>query len=158
MNQEAIGKANNIYDEGSMSELYEFIQPFLNKDDPYALYLYSLFSLEGWNESDEEYDKRYVDSLTKAAEGNVAEAMYRLSSLYFTGDSVDLNIDIGKSYLDRAMELNFGLAKLSVGINLYHGSNGYPKNIDKSVELVTDSFNDGVEGAEEVLKKIKASI
>ncbi len=155
MDQIAIDKANEIYDKGSMSELYKFIKPFLEKEDPYAFYLYSRFSLEEWNESDEEYDRRYVDSLAKAAEGNVVEAMYRLSSLYFTGDTVEQNIEIGKSYLDKALALNYGPAKLSVGINLCYGSNGYEKNIDRAVEVVSEAVSENVEGATEALERIK---
>ena len=156
MDQEAIDRAKKIYDEGDMEELHEFIKPFLEKNDPYAFYFYSRSSLK--NESNEEYDKRYVDSLIKAAKGNVPEAMYQLSALYFTGDTVELDVHKGKDYLDRAMELNYGFAKLSVGVNLYYGSNGYPKNIEKAVEIVTEAVQDNVEDASEVLEKIKASI
>jgi TPR repeat protein len=130
----------------------------LEKDDPYVLYFCSSFSLSEWDESNEDYDNRYVDYLTKAAEGNVAEAMCRLSSLYFTGEIVAVNIEIGKGYLDRAMELNLGLAKLLVGVNAYYGSNCYPKDIEKAVELVSEAARDNVEDAFEVLEKIKASI
>ncbi len=153
MDQEKIDKANKIYDEGPMAELHKFIKPFLEKNDPYAFYFYSRFSLA--NESNEEYDKRYVDSLTKAAKGNVPEAMYQLSALYFNGDTVELDIEKGKYYLNKAMELNFGFARLSVGINFYYGSNGYPKNIDKAVEIVSEASKDNIEGASEALEKMK---
>ncbi len=156
MNQEDISRAKALSAEGLVSELYEFIKPFLEKDDPYALYFYSGFSLVEMNESDEEYDKRYVDLLTKAAAANVPEALYRLSTLYFAGDTVELNVEMGKCYLDRSLDLNFGPAKLTVGISLYYGSNGYPKNIEKAVELISDAEKLNIEGASEFLKKINA--
>ena len=155
MDQDAIDKANKLYDRGSMPRLYNFIKPFLEADDPYALYLSSRFSLSKWKESDEEYDKRYVDSLTKAAEGNVAEAMHQLAALYFVGDGVELDVEKGKSYLDSAMRLNYGIAKFSVGINTYYGSNGYSKDIEKAFELVSEAVQDNVEDAPEVLEKLK---
>jgi TPR repeat protein len=155
MNQEAIDKANKFYDEGSISELYEFIKPFLENDDPYALYFSSRFSLGGWNETDDQFDKRSVEALTKAAEADVVEALYRLSALYFAGDIVKININAGKRCLDRAADLNFWPAKLSVGINLYYGSNGYPKNLVKAVDFVSEATRHNVEGASEILEKIK---
>ncbi len=155
MDQEAIDKANKIYEEGSMDELYEFIKPFLEKNDSYAHYFYSRFSLADWNESDDEYDERYVDSLTKAADGNVPEAMYRLATLYFVGDMVELNEEKGKSLLERAVDLNYAPAKLTEGLNLFYGSNGYRKNIEKAVELVSEASRGDVEGASEALVKIK---
>ncbi|WP_086929640.1 sel1 repeat family protein [Agarilytica rhodophyticola] len=156
MNKEEIVIADKIYEEGSMSDLYEFIKPFLEKDDPHAFHYYSCFSLSEWNETDIEFDKRCVESLLKAAEGNVPEAMYRLSTLYFSGDSVELNAEIGKKYLDHALEMNLGLAKLSVGVNTYYGSNGYVKDLDKAIEFVSEAVKDNVDGASETLEKIKA--
>lgn len=155
MNQEEISKANKLYDAGLVYELYEFIEPFLEKDDPYAFYFSSRFSLSDWDESDEEFDKRSLDLLTKAADEGVVEAMYRLSSFYFTGDIVEMNLETGKRYLDSAARLNYGPAKLSLGINLYYGSNGYSKDIEKAVEFISDAVNENVEGASEVLEKIK---
>lgn len=156
MDQDAIDKAKKLYDRGSMSRLYNFIRPYLEADDPYALYLSSSFSLPKWKESVNEMDKRRVDSLTKAAEGNVAEAMHQLAALYFVGDGVELDLEKGKRYLDSAMRLNYGIAKFSVGINTYYGSNGYSKDIEKAFELVSEAIQDDVEGAPEALEKLKA--
>lgn len=153
MTQEEIDIANKLYDDGRMYVLHEFIKPFLKKNDPHAFYFSSSSSLP--NESDEEYDKRYVASLIKAANGNVPEALYQLSALYFTGDTVELDILRGKDYLDRAMNLNFGIAKLSVGVNYYYGSNGYPKNIEKAVEIISEAAGENVEGASDALDNIK---
>ncbi len=155
MDKKAIEMADKIYREGSMNKLYEYIKPYLDIGDPYAHYYYSKFSLAEWNESDDDINKRYVDSLVKAAEGNVAGAMYRLSSLYFIGDMVELNVEAGKRYLDRAIGLNFGPAKLSVGINLYYGSNGYPNDIGRAFEMISEAVEDNVEDASEVLQRLK---
>jgi len=81
MDQQSIDKANKLYDEGLISELHEFIKPYLEINDPYALYLSSSYSLAEWNESAEEHDKRRVDLLSKAAEANIPGAMYQLSAL-----------------------------------------------------------------------------
>jgi TPR repeat protein len=155
MNQYDISKANELYEKGLVSELNEFLKPFLDNDDPYALYFCSRFSLVEWDETDEEFDQRSLVFLTKAAKADVVEAMYQLSSLYFTGDTVVKDVAKGKRYLDRALELNFGPAKMSVGLNLYYGSNSYPKDIEKAISLISDAKNDNVEGAESVLNRIK---
>jgi hypothetical protein len=65
-----------------------------------------------------------------------------------------MNLETGKRYLNSAADLNFGPAKLSVGINLYYGSNGYSKDVEKAVKIISDAVNDNVEGAFEVLEKI----
>lgn len=153
MDQESIDKANKLYDEGLISELHEFIKPYLKVNDPYALYLYAGFSLLG--ESDEEYDKRYMDLMTKAAEANVPAAMHQLAALYFVGDGVPMDTEVGRRYLDGAMKLGYGIAKYSVAMNLYYGSNGYSKDIDKAIEIMSEAVKDNVEGAPEALEKFK---
>jgi len=155
MNQEEVSKANKLYDEGSMSKLYDFIKPFLDKDDPYAFSFYSRFSLSEWNESDEENDARYVDCLAKAAEGNVPEAMYRLSTLYSVGDIVQLNIEKGKHYMESALKLGYSPAKLTLGLYLFYGANGYQKDLGRAAELINQAEDDNVEGADEALKLLE---
>ncbi|WP_018016107.1 sel1 repeat family protein [Teredinibacter turnerae] len=155
MDKETISKANKLHEANLVPELYEFIKPFLEDGDPDAYYFYSQFSLPDWGETDDEYDRRYVDSLIKAAKGNVVEAMYRLSSMYLVGDVVDMDIERGKMYLDQALARNFGPAKLTVGLNLYYGSNGYQKDFDRSFNLVTEAAQENVEGASEALLMIK---
>ena len=151
MDESSIKKANEIFEKGDMQCLYNHIKPFLEKNDPYAYYFSSRFSLAEWNESEEDYDKRYIEALLKAAEGGVVEAMYRLSSLFLVGDPVEMDVDRGKRYLDRAFELGYGPAKLSLAVNLYYGSNGYAKDIERSIELVSEAEKEGVEGASQAL-------
>jgi len=154
MDREEVLKAYEIYDRGLVDELHEYIKPFLDNDDPYALYFYSTFSLAEWDESLEEMDKRRVELLIRAAKGDVPEAMYQLSALYFVGDTVDMDVDTGKRYLNNALDLNYKYAKWSVGINTYYGSNGYEQDIEKAIELISEAEKDDVEGASEMLVKI----
>lgn len=158
MDKKSRSKADEIYNNASMSELYGFIKPFLDNNDPYAFYYYSKFSLSEWDESDENYDKRYVTSLTKAADGGVADAMYILSALYFTGDSVEQSRETGRKYLDEAVSLNLGKAKLTMGINMFYGSNGYEINIEKSAELISDAVKMNVDNASSVLENLKSKL
>jgi TPR repeat protein len=154
MNQDEIIKANRIHDYGSASELYDYIKPFLEKDDPYAFYFYSRFSLREWNESDEEFDKRSLDFLTRAAEDNVVEAMHQVSIFYLLGDTIEMDIERGKWFLDGAVDLGFGPAKLSAGLYFYYGANGYTKDVDKALTLISEAKKGGVDGADEELHKI----
>lgn len=154
MNQDEISKATKLYDGGLIEKLYEFIKPFIEKNDPYALYFYSRFSLSEWEESDEDFDQRSFSLLSKAAEAGVVEAMYQLSSLYFTGDTVSMNQQVGQGYLDRAAELNYGPAKLTLGINLYYGSNGYSKDIERARALISEAKKENVEGADSVMERL----
>ena len=157
MNETAKIKANELENAGDMSALYEFIRPYLKKNDPFALYLYSRFSLSEWKESVDEFDIRALECLQKAAEGGVAEAMYRLSSSYFTGETVLEDQVLGKRYLDAALAKNFGLAKYSVSLRHFYGVDGYEKNKSKALDLMSEATKENIEGASEMLEMIHSS-
>lgn len=154
MNLDEINKANKLYNDDSLEELYGFIRLMIGAGDPHAMYFYSKFSLEEWGESDKEYDERYFSCLRKAAEGGVAGAMYRLSTLYSVGDIVELDNEKANRYLESALKLGYGPAKLTLGINLFYGSNGYRKDLDRAAMLIAEAENDNVEGASEFLREM----
>lgn len=157
MNETAKIKANELEDAGDMSALYEFIRPYLKKKDPFALYLYSRFSLSEWKESVDEFDNRALECLQKAAEGGVTEAMYQLSSLYFTGEIVPEDQVLGKRYLDASLAKNFGLAKYSVSLRHFYGVDGYEKNKNKALDLMNEAAQENVDGAIEMLEMMRSS-
>lgn len=156
MNESEIIKAHEMSEDGPVRELHEYLKPFLDIDDPYAIYLSSTYSLKEWNETVEEMDERSVDCLLKASEAGVAPAMYRLSSAYFTGEVLDVDLRLYKYYLDKAFELGFGPAKLTVGVNHYYGLNGYPEENDKGQKLVREAASEKVEHAAYYLEKIQS--
>lgn len=157
MNEDQVCKANNLFDSGLTSELYEFIKPFLKVNDPIAMYFYSCVSLSEWNESDEDFDRRNIELLEKSASAGFAPAMYRLSALYFTGDKGKIDVVAGKRLLDEAFEMGYGPAKLTIGINTYYGVNGYSKSIEKALALISNAKEDGVEGANLVYERIQSA-
>lgn len=154
MNKEEIKIAKSLYDSGAVNELYALIKPQIEKEDPYALYFYSTFSFPEWNESEQEFDKRNVDCLTKAADGGVVEAMYRLSSYYLLGDMVEKDESRGEKYLSDAVEQGYGPAKLSYGLYLFYGAYGISENREQGSLLIQQAAEQNVEGAEEALQDI----
>ncbi|RYZ81705.1 MAG: hypothetical protein EOO68_35500, partial [Moraxellaceae bacterium] len=60
-------KADQLFENGDVEELYQLIEPFINADDPYALFLYSSFSLERLNEGDDDFEKRSIELLKGAS-------------------------------------------------------------------------------------------
>ena len=155
MDSQEINHANELFDRGLVKQLFEYISPFLETEDPYALYFYSRFSLEEWGESSEEFDKRSLELLMKAAAGRVPEALYRVALAYFVGDGVELDLKKGKELLDQAVELNCGLAKLSLAANHLYGANGYRRNTEIALHLAGDAESENVPGAAELIAVIK---
>lgn len=147
MNDLEISKAQELSDCGLTREMHDFIKPFLDDNDPYAIYLSGSYSLSEWNETAEEFDRRNIECLLRASNQGVAPAMYRLSSAYYTGEYLNVDMDLYKHYLSKAFELGFGPAKLSVATNYFYGVNGYPEDKSKGLSLIQEAVNENVEGA-----------
>lgn len=114
MNEDEISIANNLYDKGRISELNALLEPFIEEGDPYAYYFCSRYSLPEWEESEEAFNIRHLDMLLKSAKADVAPAMYQLSSMYFSGEMVPVDTNLGRRYLDGALELGYDFAKVTV--------------------------------------------
>jgi len=147
-------KADQLFENGDVEELYQLIEPFINANDPYALLLYSSFSLERLNESDEDFEKRSVALLKAASEGGLADASYRLGVLYLYGDLSSEQDQSSSFYFERAIAQGHSHSKFTYGFNLYYGTDQIEQHKTRGLQLLKEAAQEGIKLAEEELKLI----
>lgn len=146
--------AEELLENGELEALYELLAPYLEKDDPYAQFLYSSFSLESANESEPEFEERSMNLLMNASAGGVAEASYRLGVIYLYGDFVATNSHSSSEYFERAIEQGHSHSKFTYGFNLYYGSGDVSQDKPRGLALLEQAAKEGVALATEELKII----
>lgn len=149
--------AEQLLEAGELEELYQLIAPLLAANDPYAQLLYSSFSLERLNESDDDFEKRSVTLLKAASAGGLADASYRLGVLYLYGDMTAEADQTSTVYFERAIEQGHSHAKFTHGFNLYYGTDQTPQNKPKGLQLLKAAADEGIALAAEELKLILAA-
>jgi TPR repeat protein len=155
MDEKSRKKAFELHEEGDASALFEFIQPFLEKDDPYAHYFYSRFSLREWNESHEEFERRSLKHLQIAADRGVREAKFALGCDHMFGDFyAEVNQEKGARLIKEAAEMGHSEAMFCYGKDLLYGSFGFQKNVLQGLEYIQRALEAGVEGVKEYLEFI----
>ena len=145
-------KADQLFEEGELEALYELIAPYLATNDPYAQLLYSSFSLERLNESDDDFENRSLALLKAASEGGLADASYRLGVLYLYGDASPTGGD-SAVYFERAIEQGHSHSKFTYGFNLYYGTET-KQDKPRGLKLLKEAADEGIELAKEELKII----
>lgn len=148
-------EALKLFNGGELDELYLLIKPYLLKGDADALYFYSCFSLEDWNESNMEFDARRIKLLKQAAQKKSPEALYNLAMAYRIGENVEKDMIKSISFLKKSVELGCSSAKLTYGLDLCYGINGIlDKNSDLGIRYIKEAKEDEVEGAAEALNRM----
>lgn len=147
-------RADQLFENGDVEDLYELIEPFIAANDPYAQLLYSSFSLERLNESDEDFEKRSVALLKAASEGGLADASYRLGVLYLYGDMTAEQDQPSTFYFERAISQGHSHSKFTHGFNLYYGNDQTKQDKPRGLQLLKEAADEGIELAAEELKII----
>ena len=150
-------KADQLFEDGELEELYQLIAPFIEANDPYAQLLYSSFSLERLNESDDDFEKRSVELLKAASEGGLADASYRLGVLYLYGDMTSDKNENSSVYFERAITQGHSHSKFTYGFNLYYGTDQTKQNKPRGLQLLKEAAEEGITLATEELKIIYSS-
>ncbi len=153
MNEAIKQKADQLFEEGDLEVLYNLIEPFLKANDPYAQLLYSSFSLERLNESDEDFETRSLDLLKAASEGGLADASYRIAVLYSFGDIPAGESDLSSFYFERAIVQGHSHSKFTYGFNLYYGTE-VKQDKSRGLKLLKEAADEGIELAKDELKII----
>lgn len=145
-------QAEELLDSGELEALYQLLEPLLTAKDPYAQLLYSSFSLERLNESDEQFETRSAALLAEASEGGLGEASYRLGVLYLYGESPDAKKS--NNYFERAIAQGHSHTKFTYGFNLYYGASSSAQEKLRGRQLIEQAAQEGVQAALEELKLI----
>lgn len=147
-------QADELLENGEVEALYELLSPYLEKNDPYAQFLYSSFSLESAGESEEEFEARSMKLLESASEGGIAEASYRLGVIYLYGDLANTSSKSSSEYFERAIAQGHSHSKFTYGFNLYYGSGDVKQDKIRGLILLEEAAKEGVALAVEELKII----
>ena len=143
-------------ESGDCENLHKLIKPFIESEDLFALHLYANYSLESFNESDEEFAVRNIELLTKTSEGGVAEDSYRMGVNHLYGDDVEQSYEKAKSYFERAIAQGHSHTKFTYGFSLYYGTDQNAKNEARGLNLIKQANQEGIEMATVELAKISA--
>ena len=156
MDEKSRKKAFELHEEGDAQALFLLIQPFLEKDDPYAHFFYSRIGLTEWNESVEAMERRMLKHLQIAAEGGVPDAKFHLGCLHFVGDDGAEKDQIKCARLIKeAAEAGHSEAKIYYGKDLVFGRFGIQKDVEKGLDYLQQAIDEGVEDAEEHLAFVR---
>jgi TPR repeat protein len=143
-------RAAQLIDSGDCAQAYQLLKPHIDEDQPEALFLFSKFSIK--SETDEEFERRSVECLERAAAGHYPPALYALGVCYDSGELTAYDPLLAARLFEQAANSGYAKAKLSHGLNLYYGSNGIMKNAAAGLELIRAAADEGVEGAIEFLR------
>jgi len=149
-------QADALLDAGELVELYELLAPYLEQGDGYAQFLYSSFSLEILNETEDEFEARSMQLLNSASEAGIAEASYRLGVIYLYGDFVENNSKRSSDYFERAIAQGHSHSKFTYGFNLYYGVGDVQQDKAKGLQLMQQAAQEGVTLAADELSIINA--
>lgn len=146
-------QAEQLFEDGELEELYQLLAPLLATKDPYAQLLYSSFSLERLNESDEQFEARSAALLAEASEGGLGEASYRLGVLHLYGESPDAKKS--NDYFERAITQGHSHTKFTYGFNLYYGASSSAQEKLRGRQLIEQAAQEGVQAALDELKLMR---
>lgn len=150
-------KATQMHDRGELSELQQLLSPYIDKDDPYALYLNATFSTADSKESEQECAKRYIRQMKKTSEGGIAQASYQMGVNHLYGDDVAQDYKKASMYFERAILQGHSYTKYTYGFSLFYGADQNPKDEKKGLSLIQEAANEGIEQAKNELGLINAS-
>ena len=147
--------AKDLLESGKLEELHNFIQPYLFKNEPYAIYLSSCFSLHGSSETSEEFSRRSVQLRTLASSMGVAEASYNMGVNHLYGDDVEQDFIKSNMYFERAINQGHSYTKFTFGFSLYYGNNAVERNVARGLSLLEEAAREGIEEAISELRVIQ---
>ena len=148
-------KALVLEEQGETEKLYELLKPYIEAEDVFALYLYAHFSLDSFNETEEEFEKRNIKLTTIASEGGVADASYRMGVNHLYGDDVEQDYKKARMYFERAIKQGHSYTKFTLGFSLYYGNDQNEKDETRGLALIKEAAKDGVDLAIKELEIIE---
>jgi TPR repeat protein len=157
MEEEIRDKATELFDKGELEALQEVLIPYVEKEDPFALYLSARFSLNESKESEAEYSQRYVRQMISASEGGLAEASYQMGVNHLYGDDVPQDYKLASVYFERAISQGHSYSKFTYGFSLYYGTDQNPKNEKRGLALMREAAKERIEKAVNEIELINES-
>lgn len=146
--------AEDMINDGRLRKARDILAPLVKESNADALFLCSTFSISK-DEAEDDFEKRSIDMLTRAAELGHAKATYALAVRYDFGDGVICNKEHAALLFKKSAEGGYSKAKLNYALDLIYGSNGMPQDKSHGITLLKEAAEEGVEGASEELSNLK---
>ena len=138
--------------EDDAEKLRKLVEPYLSEEHPLALYAVARNSYE--HESEDEFSKKYIVQITKASEGGIAPASYRMGVNHLYGDDVKQDHKLASAFFERAIEQGHTYTKFIYGFSLYYGTDENQIDQKRGLSLMQEAANEGEDKAVRELRKI----
>ncbi len=152
--EQQIKLAQSALERGDHVSAHSLLQDLAERGDPEALYLCATFSYPR-TETDEEFEARSMRLLARAAELDFPPAQYSLGVCYDLGDLVKADSNRAGILFEKAAAAGYPKAKFCHGRNLFYGSNGFDKDVEAGLALISAAAIEGVDDAAEFLCQLK---
>lgn len=153
VSQDIIERAYDLNFSDEFDELEALLEPYKESKDVRVQYLLEAIKVDdriiGF--SDEEMDKRYLQSLMDGSDQGVAPASYHLAIHYWNGDGVEKDLNKAGELFKKAAYEGDGKSMLTHGENLCFGHFGNSIDIPEGLRLIKGAVNRNIEHAEQVL-------
>ncbi|MBM3468184.1 MAG: sel1 repeat family protein [Alphaproteobacteria bacterium] len=122
-------KSEYLMNQGKLNEAMDTLSPYVEKNDPHALYLMSMIYL---SPTSSHYNfKKGLEFLEKAVFQNYAPALDELAGLYLSGDGVNKNEAKALEYYRQAAHMGYGPSQFNCGI-MYKNGQGTQRDFVKA--------------------------
>lgn len=152
MEPEIEAKIYKLIELGNTKKLRKFVDPYLADEHPLALYAVARTSFR--HESEEQFATRYVQQMTKASEGGIAQASYQMGVNHLYGDDVQKNYKLASVYFERAIEQGHTYSKFTYGFSLYYGTDENQKDMVRGLSLMQEAASEGEQKSVRELQRI----
>jgi TPR repeat protein len=149
--QKLLDMARKHIKAGQFAEASSVLMPLITDGNPEALYLGACYS---WgDETAEEFDRRYLDWLTKSAMQEYPPALFTLAVYYNTGELVSVDKVKAAQLFKRAAELKHAASQYTHAIDLLYGTTGIEKNEAMGIKVLLEAKERKFQGAFELLAR-----
>jgi TPR repeat protein len=148
-----LGIAKDLIAKGEYSGASKYLNLLVAQRVPEALFWASTFSSSA-EETDSQFEERSFRMLKESAELGYLPAMYALASCYEAGDLVEQSDVMATEWYGVAANLGDIRAKFRYGLALLEGV-GAPRDMTLGAKLIREAAESGVEGAKEVVEKLR---
>lgn len=140
--QRILNSARACARKNRFNQFHKLLKPLIGQGNPEAIFLAAGFSRG--RESEDQYERRYLEYIQRAAVAEYPPALYVLGVFYDTGDAVPViprdKIKAAEIF-KRGAELKHAQCQYFHAAGLLYGGNGIEKDIPAGLAVLQESVN-----------------